>query len=154
MSIVRHTINKPVADVWEALTTPETYPHWLVGCRDIRAVDDGWPAVGTAFHHRIGIAGPLTVADLSKVLEIEAPRRLSLEVRARPLGRGRAAFTLSEGTGSGGPSTVVALDEVPIGLLAPTKPVVDPLTAARNRKSLANLADYLEHGRSHASPPL
>jgi uncharacterized protein YndB with AHSA1/START domain len=149
MAIVRRTLPCPIDEVFAALIDPETYPHWLVGARDIRAVDDDWPAPGTAFHHRVGLAGPLTVADLTKVIDIEKPHRLSLEVRARPLGRGRATFTLHATTGANGTETVVELNEVPIGRLAPTRPLVDPLTVMRNRKSLAQLADYLRSGRSH-----
>ena len=152
MATVRHTIHLPRSEVFAALVTPETYPHWLVGAREIRSVDDGWPAVGTAFHHRVGLVGPLKVADLSKVLAVEEPRLLSLEVRARPLGRGRATFELTEEPGPSGPSTVVVLDEVPIGLLAPTKPLADPLTAHRNRRSLRQLEDHLLTGRSHRAP--
>lgn len=150
MSVVHHTIAKPRAEVFGALTTPETYPHWLVGARDIRAVDDGWPAVGTRFHHRVGLVGPLKVADSTKVLEVEEDRLLSLEVRARPFGRGRATFRLSDGDEAG--STVVELDEVPIGLLAPTAPLVAPLTLARNKRSLQQLEDLLLSGRSHRAP--
>jgi hypothetical protein len=37
----------------------------------------------------------------------------------------------------------VDLDEVPIGLLAPARPLLDPLTAHRNRRSLVRLEAYL-----------
>lgn len=150
MAVVRRTIACPRAEVFATLVTPETFPEWLVGAREIRDVDDGWPAVGTAFHHRVGLIGPLTVADLSKVVEIEEPRLLSLEVRARPLGRGRVTFTLIDQPGPEGPQTVVEVDEVPIGLLAPTRPLADPLIAHRNRQSLANLAEFL--GRDQPRP--
>ena len=152
MATVSRTIKVPLSDVFDALRTPETYPHWLVGCRAIRDVDDDWPAVGSAFHHRVGLVGPLTIADLSKVLEIDEPRRLSLEVRTRPLGRARARFTLTEEQSGASPATRVELDEVPIGLIAPTRPLVDPLIAKRNRASLANLAAYLERGESRDDP--
>lgn len=148
MAVVRRTIACPRTEVFAALITPETYPKWLVGAREIRAVDDGWPAVGTTFHHRVGLVGPLTVADNSKVLAIEEPRLLTLEVRARPLGRGRVTFTLTDQPGPGGPQTVVEVHEVPIGLLAPTRPLVDPLIAHRNRQSLANLAEFLAGDQS------
>ena len=36
------------------------------------------------------------------------------------------------------------LDEVPIGLLAPTRPLADPVIAHRNHKSLNHLAEFLE----------
>jgi uncharacterized protein YndB with AHSA1/START domain len=152
MATVRHTIPLPIDQVFAALVDPETYPHWLVGARDIRAVDDGWPAPGTAFHHRVGLVGPLTVADLTKVIDIDEPRRLGLEVRARPFGRGRATFTLHDERATGVTATVVEIDEAPIGLLAATTPLVDPLTALRNRRSLRQLADFLRSGQSHRAP--
>ena len=152
MAIVRRTIDLPVAEVFDALVTPQTYPHWLVGAQEIRAVDDDWPQPGSAFHHRVGIAGPLTVADLSKVIEVDAPRLLSLEVRARPLGRGRATFRLRRVDGPGAEATEIELDEVPLGLLAPATPLLDPLTERRNRRSLDQLADFLLTGHAHRTP--
>lgn len=151
MATVERTIGLPVHAVYAALTTPQTYPHWLVGCREIRAVDEGWPAVGSAFHHTIGLVGPLTVDDDTRVLDVADDALLSLEVRARPLGRGRATFTLEAGIDAD--STVVTLDEVPIGVLGPTKPLADPLISRRNERSLANLAGYLERGESQAEAP-
>ncbi len=151
MATVHRTISLPVHAVYAALTTPQTYPHWLVGCRDIRAVDPDWPAPGSAFHHRVGLAGPLTVADDTKVIEQADDALLCLEVRARPFGRGRATFTLTAGVDAD--ATIVELDEVPIGLLAPTQPLADPLIRRRNERSLANLAGYLERGESHAEAP-
>src|SRR3954468_7397574 len=99
---------RPIGEVFDALADPHTYPSWLVGCREIRKVDDGWPAPGSRFHHRVGLVGPLTVNDDTESLEIESPRHLALEVRFRPLGRGRVAFPLPEtvqGRGAGTPST-------------------------------------------------
>jgi uncharacterized protein YndB with AHSA1/START domain len=152
MAVVHRTIPRSCREVYEALITPETYPHWLVGAREIRSVDEGWPAKGTAFHHRVGLVGPLKVADSTKVLDVEEPTLLDLEVRARPFGRGRATFTLREEPGSAGPQTVIELAEVPLGLLAPTQPIVDPITARRNRRSLAQLEDFLLTGASHRAP--
>src|SRR5688572_6554946 len=133
MAVTRRSLAHPPEKVFAALTTPETYPLWLVGCQQIRDVDEGWPDPGTCFHHRVGLVWTLTVADSTKVLEVEAPTRLVLEVRARPLGRGRVAFTLeapSDGT------TILTLDEVPIGALGPLRPLIDPVTARRNERSL------------------
>ncbi len=151
MAVVTHPIALPVHAVYAALTTPQTYPHWLVGCRDIRSVDPEWPVPGSKFHHRVGLVGPVTVADSTEVLERADDTVLSLEVRARPFGRGRATFTLTAGVDAD--TTVVELDEVPIGLLAPTKPLADPLISRRNERSLANLAAYLERGESQIDTP-
>jgi uncharacterized protein YndB with AHSA1/START domain len=145
MAIATKHIDVPPAGVFASLTEPRTYPSWLVGCKEIRAVDDGWPQPGARFHHRVGLIGPVSVADSTKVLEVESPSRLVLEVRARPLGRGQVTFTLRpDATG-----TELTLEEHPIGALAPLRPLLDPLTAARNAASLDNLAALVE-GRDSA----
>lgn len=151
MATVSRTIPAPASAIFDVLVDPTTYPHWLVGARDIRAIDDDWPEPGAAFHHRVGLVGPLKIADLSKVIEIDPPRLLSLEVRARPLGRGRATFSLRPVDGHSG-STELTLDEVPLGALAHLQPVLDPITAHRNRRSLAQLEDLLLTGESHRAP--
>ena len=148
MAFVARTINRPIKDVFATLIEPRTYPHWLVGAKEIRSVDADWPRPGSAFHHRVGLAGPLTVADMTKVIDIDEPKLLSLEVRGRPIGRGCATFSLRE-SGADGGATVVELDEVPIGRLAPLRPLVDPLTARRNERSLDRLADLLEPDTAH-----
>jgi len=147
MAVTRRPLPHSPARVFAALATPETYPLWLVGCQEIREVEDGWPAPGARFHHRVGLLWALTVADSTKVLEIDEPSRLVLEVRTRPLGRGRVTFSL-ETAGDG--TTILTLDEVPIGTLGPLRPLIDPVTARRNERSLARLADYLEADRAMA----
>jgi len=140
--------------VYAALIDPRTYPEWLVGCRTIRAVDDGWPAPGTRFHHRVGLVGPVTVDDNSEVLAAEPPRHLALEVRFRPFGRGRVDFWLTTEQATPAetgivpkprivPKTRIVMDEAPIGVIAPSAPLVAPLIAARNRTSLNALVAFL-----------
>jgi uncharacterized protein YndB with AHSA1/START domain len=146
MSTTRRRIDAPVEDVFAALTDPHTYPHWLIGAQDIRDVDDGWPAPGTRFHHRVGLGGPLTVDDSTKVLAIDAPHRLDLEVRARPLGRGRASFRL----GRDGQGTQVVLEEHPLGALSRLEPLLAVPTRLRNGRSLGALAELVENRRAEA----
>ena len=149
--IVRVLPDAP-SEVWAVLTTPETYPLWLVGCQAIRAVDEGWPTVGTSFHHRVGLFGPVTVADHTTVCEVEDGQRLVLEVRARPLGRGRVTFTVGPEPGGGG--TRLTMEEVPLGVIAPLQPALDPVTSRRNHQSLDRMAQYLEANRRlHESAP-
>ena len=134
----------PREQVFAVLVDPETYPKWLVGAKEIRAVDDDWPAPGSRFHHRFGLIGPLTIPDSTKVIEIDRPRLLSLEVRARPLGRGRATFTLDDvETGDDRPCTKIAIDEVPLGSMAAATPVLEPFIKSRNVASLNALVAYL-----------
>lgn len=155
MAKVSRVLPFEVQKVFEAIAHPDTYPDWLIGARDIRSVDEAWPAPGSKFHHRVGLIGPLKVADSTKVLEVEPPRMLSLEVRARPFGRGRATFILEEvedASGAGEHHTRIEIDEVPLGTLSPLTPLLDPLARARNGRSLELLADFLGRGVSHRFP--
>lgn len=141
-------VDAPPEQVFAALTNPDTYPQWLAGAKHIRAIDDGWPAVGTKFHHQVGV-GPVRINDNTKVLEIDPPNRLVLEVRARPVGRGKSTFTMrAEGGGSR-----LDLEEHPIEtpLRIFTTPVLDASIHLRNAASLKRLKRLVE-ARSAASP--
>ena len=148
---VSRWVLRPIDEVFDALSDPETYPTWLVGCRAIRSVDDDWPSEGARFHHRVGLVGPLTVNDSSVILEIDRPGHLALEVRFRPAGRGRVDFWLaSDPAPDGSVRTRIDMDEAPIGLIAPTAPLLGPLTKGRNRASLNSFVAYLnEHPSRH-----
>jgi uncharacterized protein YndB with AHSA1/START domain len=139
MATVTRTMNVPIDDVYAALAEPRTYPEWLVGAKEIRSVDAGWPERGTKFHHRVGLIGPLTIADSPESLGVEPGRRLTLEARARPAGRAKVDFELV----ADGNRTVVTMHEHPLGILAPAGPLLDPATALRNKKSLRQLEDHL-----------
>ena len=52
MAFIGHEFSASVAQLWAALIDPTTYPQWLIGAQKIRDVDDTWPAVDAAFHHR------------------------------------------------------------------------------------------------------
>ncbi|WP_421118642.1 SRPBCC family protein [Aquihabitans daechungensis] len=84
MSTATHTFELPIGDVFDGLADPWTYPEWLVGAKEMRSVDAEWPAAGSSFHHRVGLVGPLTLADSSSSCEVDAPNLLVLEVRLVP----------------------------------------------------------------------
>jgi uncharacterized protein YndB with AHSA1/START domain len=136
MAALSRTIPSPIEAVFGILVDPHTYPEWLVGAKEIRAVDPGWPAVGTQFHHRVGLFGPLTVADGTRSLAVEPPHRLVLEARFRPLGRAQVTFELEDA----GYVTRVRMEEHPIGPLGAVGALLEPLIAARNKHSLDALA--------------
>lgn len=140
MTTVSRRFDRPIFEVFDAIADPRTYPEWLVGAQEMRSIDPTWPAPGSSFHHRVGLVGPLTLADRSTSCEVRAPELLALEVRARPLGRARVRFEL---TALGGPATVVAFSEVPIGPARVLTPVAAPLAVLRNRRSLDRLAELL-----------
>jgi hypothetical protein len=135
--------------VFTVLADPHTYPAWLVGNVEVRTVDPDWPQPGSRFHHRVG-AWPLTLADTSRLIDIEPGRLIRLDVRARPFIRAVATFRL---VGDGG-RTMVSLEEEPtlriLGNLV--RPLLDPLTHIRNHTSLRRLADYVEDGARSTQP--
>ncbi len=139
---VRH-VRRPVTATWEAVSDPRTYPEWLVGCREIRSVDDAWPEEGSGFHHRVGVVGPMTLPDSTEVLEVDAPHLLALRVRARPFITARVEFRLEPTMIDGDPATRISITEFPVGPFAPLRPVLDPLISARNRTSLNALVAHL-----------
>ncbi|MCU1371389.1 MAG: polyketide cyclase [Ilumatobacteraceae bacterium] len=141
MTTVSHTFEQPIITVFDALADPWTYPEWLVGAKDMRSVEPAWPSPGSSFHHRVGLGGPLTVADSSTSCEIEAPTLLVLEVRARPAGRARVTFRLTSVSHS---STKVEFSEVPIGPARLMTPVAAPLALVRNKRSLERLDEFLQ----------
>ncbi len=136
MAYTSRTLAAPRAAVWDVLIDPRTYPGWLIGAADIRDVDDTWPAVGSRFHHRVGI-GWLSIPDHSRVLELDPGRRLRLGVKARPFVSAVVTIVLvSDATG-----TAVAIEEEPklrtIGNVV--RPVMDPTIHLRNHRSLRRL---------------
>ena len=149
MATVTRTMNVPIDDVYDALADPRTYPEWLVGAKEIRSVDAGWPEPGSHFYHRVGLVGPLSIADSTESLAVEPGRKLTLEARARPAGRAKVDFELA----AEGERTVVTMHEHPIGILAPAGPLLDPATALRNKKSLRQLEGYLDTLAARAARP-
>jgi uncharacterized protein YndB with AHSA1/START domain len=143
MAYVSREFDAPPADVFRVLVAPETYPRWLIGAADIRDVDDSWPAVGSRFHHRVGI-GPLSLPDHTEVVAIEDGELLRLRVKARPFIAAVVTFHL---VGDGG-RCVLTMEEEPdrriIGNVV--RPVLDPMIHMRNHRSLRRLDELITAG--------
>ena len=125
------------------LSDPEAYADWVVGSRSIRDADPGWPAQGSRFYHRVG-AGPFTVSDHTEVLEVEAPSRLVLRARARPLGTAIVRLQLVPHDG-GANVTISEVAGDPLSRLA-LNPLTYPLVNLRNKESLRRLRRIAETG--------
>jgi uncharacterized protein YndB with AHSA1/START domain len=130
--------------VFAVLTDAEAYPDWVVGAKQVRAVDKGWPAPGAAFHHSVG-AGAAKLDDSTSVVEFDPPRRLVLRGRARPLGTMLIALdlrrvdddteiTITERAAAGPPSWLVG----------PAAWLMDALIHLRNVESLRRLRRLAE----------
>ena len=128
--------------VYDVLSRPPTYAHWVVGARSIERHDPGWPAAGTRFEHTQG-KWPVIIHDETESAGGEAPRRLELIVKARPALVAHVILSL-EPSGSG---TRIVMEEKPMsGLVAPFVgwgPGA-ALTRLRNRVSLKRLARLAE----------
>jgi uncharacterized protein YndB with AHSA1/START domain len=141
---VTTTINAPLSRVWAVLADGWTYPGWVVGATHMRAVDDGWPAVGTFLHHSVG-PWPLVMSDKTEVLAVEPERLLELKARLWPLGAARIRLELSSVDAT---RTRVRMSEQ--ATEGPTKILPQSVQAAllipRNRESLARLSSMAENG--------
>jgi uncharacterized protein YndB with AHSA1/START domain len=147
MATTRVEIDAPVAEVFAVLADASSYGDWVVGSDTIRDADESWPAVGSRFHHRVGI-GPLKVNDHTEVLELDAPHRLVLHARARPLGTAKVTLQLSE-RGDHTEVTMIETAGDPLSQLALNR-LTDPLVHVRNVESLRRLKRIVETRQSRA----
>ncbi|MET8906415.1 SRPBCC family protein [Micromonospora sp. NPDC004551] len=90
---VRRTIPTSPERIFAVLSDGWSYASWVVGAAHIRAVDDGWPAVGTRVHHRVG-PWPLQIEDRTVVRQMEPNRLLELDAHAGPIGIARVRLVL------------------------------------------------------------
>jgi uncharacterized protein YndB with AHSA1/START domain len=127
--------------VFAVLSDPRSFARWVVGSREIRRADPRWPAVGSAFDHKVGI-WPIVLADHSEVVECQAPRLLKLLVKARPLSRAYVTLELLPL----GSVTRVTMDEHAADVRSRLlfNPLTDPLVRLRNRTSLRRLKALAE----------
>jgi len=122
--------------VFAVLADPRSYARWVVGSREIRKADPEWPAVGSAFDHKVGV-WPFVISDHSSVVECAAPSSLKLLVKARPLSRAYVTLQLEGHDGR----TRVSMDEHAADMRSKLlfNRLTDPLVEIRNRVSLRRL---------------
>lgn len=130
------------AAVYDILGDAGNYSEWVVGARRIRAADAEFPAVGSRFHHQVGVP-PFVLNDHTEVLAHEPPSTLTLRAKTRPFGTARVDLRLvAEGAGTRVRMTEVAGD-TPSRILL--NRLSDPLVHARNVRSLQRLRRLAEH---------
>lgn len=135
--------------VFAVLSDPECYPRWVVGAAGIRDQDEEFPAVGSRFHHKVG-SWPVGVKDHTEVLELEAPHRLVLKAKARPLGTATIELDLRESADG----TEVRMEETPGDRLTSLfigNPVADTALRLRNAEALTRLKRLVE-GTTEGDP--
>jgi uncharacterized protein YndB with AHSA1/START domain len=134
-------IDAPPQQVWDVLADGWLYPLWVVGATRMRAVDDGWPAVGTRIHHSAGV-WPATINDETVVLSLDPPRCIGLRAKGWPMGEADVRIEL-EADGAG--TRVRIHEDAAIGpaRLLPG-PLREPLLRWRNTETLRRLAFVVE----------
>jgi uncharacterized protein YndB with AHSA1/START domain len=136
MSVNEQVFDVPRARVWQVLADPYAYGEWVVGSREIRGAEGGWPQPGSTFHHTQGFGPVALVKDTTTVLECEKGRRLKLEVRIRPWLIGHVELIL-EDVAAG--TRVRMIEQTKGGVMHPLKPALDRAYKLRNVESLRRL---------------
>jgi len=131
----------PAESVFAVLSDPRSFARWVVGSREIRSADPDWPAVGTAFDHKVGVWA-ITLSDHSEVVESKPPELLKMLVKARPFSKAYVTLRLRP-VASG---TRVEMDEVAANARSMLlfNPLTDPLIRIRNSESLRRLKALAE----------
>jgi Polyketide cyclase / dehydrase and lipid transport len=104
-------IDAPVDTVFAVLRDPRRYPDWVLGAVRIRRVDDGFPAPGTGFGHKVGF-WPLLIHDKTKVVDSDGERRLTLRAEIGALGAATVDLRLEPVEDA--TCTLVTLSERPV----------------------------------------
>ena len=144
MSTTRTQIAASPDEVFAVLANPENYGDWVVGSDTVRDADPTWPKVGSRFHHRIGF-GLLKVSDHTEVLAVDAPHRLVMQAKARPLATAKVSLVLT-GRDGGTDVTMVEVAGDRLSRLALNR-LTDPLIHLRNVEALRRLKRIVETGR-------
>ncbi len=144
----RRVVAVPVGQVWRVLADGWSYPLFVVGAARMRAVDAGWPAVGTRLHHSAG-SWPLVIDDTTTVEDVEDGRLLVLTARGWPAGQARITLRL-EPVDAGTTAVTLEEDATAGPALAVPGPVRRRLMDLRNAETLHRL-DLLAVGRAAES---
>lgn len=141
---VSRSVAAPAEAVWAVLTDGWQYATWVVGASRVRAVDRGWPGVGTRLHHSFG-PWPVVISDATVSEECAEPRHLVLRAKGWPVGEARVDL---EVVPDGPDSCTVSIAEDAIS--GPARivplPVRQAMILPRNREALRRLA-FIAEGR-------
>src|SRR4051794_29399639 len=134
-------IDAPPPTGFSVLSDPESYGARVVGSPALPDAASAFSAVGSRFHHQVGVP-PLLINDHTEVLVNEARSRLVLRAKTRPLATARIELQLvADGDGT----RVTLLEgagDLPSRIVF--NPITDPLVQLRNQRSLDRLRRLAE----------
>lgn len=136
---VTREVSVPPERVWGCLADPRSFAHWVSGTARIRSADPDWPAVGSELHHHWGLLWH--VRDRTTVVESDAPHRLVLTARARPVGVVKAQLDI---TGDSRGARIALREDVLSGWAARSPRFSRWVQYLRNHRSVRRLARLVE----------
>jgi hypothetical protein len=122
--------------VWAVLSDGHRYAEWVHGTREIREVDDEWPAEGASIHFTARY-GPLRLKDRTIARLCVPEERLELEAHAWPVGTARIGLFIGR-TRDG---SIITMDEHPFR--GPAGLLHNPLSAMGFRLRVTLMLDDL-----------
>jgi len=138
MAVVTEVLDVSPDKIRAALADGWSYADWVVGAVHVRAVDESWPAPGSAVHHRLG-GWPVTLDDLTRVTAWDPAGTIEMLAKLRPFGAATVRVTWQPADRS----SRVTMEENFVdgaGRLA-QNPIGQAILRARNRECLSRLAD-------------
>ena len=138
-TVTTHGFGVTATELFASLVDPHIYPHWLIATKNIREVSLDWPSPGSYFKHTVGF-GPIAIPDRTTLRDVEAPHRLTLFVRARPVVEAVVHFDVT----SSGKTCMLRMTETPTGIYKLIAPLTRPLIRARNDQSMQRLAAFIK----------
>lgn len=138
MATIETHVDAPAERCFDVLSDPRSYAYWVVGSRQIRDADAGWPAAGSKLHHTVAVG----IQDHTEVEEVVPNRKLRLRAKVRPLGTAMVTVTMHPENGG----TALRLEEGPADLASRLlfNPVADKLLHTRNEVSIERLRKLAE----------
>ena len=139
---VTTTINRPVEDVFEALTRIENQPQWSSATLEAAQTSSGPVGVGSTARLVAKFLGRRIETQL-RITEFEPNRKLSGESTGGPFPL-QSTFTLD--TDDGGTRVTCTFDLQPGGFFKLAEPLVVTMAKRQLQGDLNNLKDLMEAG--------
>jgi hypothetical protein len=94
-TVVSMEMDATPEEVFAVLADGYAYDDWVVGAKQIRAVDADWPARGSQFHHEIGV-GPIDIS-----VRFRPAGTAVVDLTMEPIGDARTRVVMKETPTSG-----------------------------------------------------
>ena len=133
-------VERPAEELFEVVTSPETYSLWMPGCLGARQTSEGPMGVGATYIDGGQLLGR-RIEETLVVTAYEPDRKFGVKTTSGPI-RGEGEYTF-EPVESGTKVTLIGEAELG-GLFKLAKPIVERAIKRQGEGNLAGLKDLLE----------